>query len=413
MGSRNTGGKRFEAPYTLEVETPHVRWANPLPGGPIHLLAVPTVGEGRTLVELAQHPSLDLTTVSIDPDWDVNKWTMSFGADYGARAEKGDLKLVYSYLEQELTSQKNFDAILLPLNHGWNMLTLASREALARRVNEGCGLILIRPSGQLSPLTPMDLIIPTESEFVEQQQEGQTEASPWRRIGDHYIARAIPVETFPFGDVQNYIYRAMPDATVLIRTESGNPVLAVRQFGQGHVVAFGYRNHGLSWQMPMSARGHFVDTSWEYFYSLLVRAIIHAAGREPKSVPDFNGGSAIWRLRDEYNQVLRSGEGRPPQFMNLASGRYYLEQQLAADWKITPIKTGQPEKIDELKAEPELIAEGASVEVRWKGIHTARIELVDGFGRVIGRAEGSGIVRFTALRPLTHSGFVRAVIGDT
>jgi hypothetical protein len=413
MGSRNGGGKRFEAPYTLEVETPHVRWANPLPGGPIHLLAVPTVGEGRTLVELAQRLSLDLTTVSIDPDWDVNKWTMSFGADYGARAEKGDLKLVYSYLEQELTSQKNFDAILLPVNHGWNMLTLASREALARRVNEGCGLILIRPSGQLSPLTPMDLKLPTESEFVEQQPEGRTEASPWRRIGDHYIARAIPVETFPFGDVQNYVYRAVPDATVLIRTESGNPVLAVRQSGQGRVVAFGYRNHGLSWQMPMSARGHFVDTSWEYFYSLLVRAIIYAAGREPKSVPDFDDGTAIWRLRDEYNQVLRSGEGRPPQFMNLASGRYYLEQQLAADWKITPIETGQPEKIDELKAEPEVIAEGARVEVRWKGVHTARIELVDGLGRVIGSAEGSEMVRFTALRPLTHSGFVRVVIGGT
>jgi len=55
------------------------------------------VGEGRTLVELAQRLSLDLTTVSIDPDWDVNKWTMAFGDDYGARAEKGDLKLVYSY----------------------------------------------------------------------------------------------------------------------------------------------------------------------------------------------------------------------------------------------------------------------------------------------------------------------------
>src|SRR5690348_5663113 len=181
MGSRNGSEKRFEAPYTLEIETPHVKWANALPGGPIHLLAVPTVGEGRTLVELAQRLSLDLTTVSIDPDWDVNKWTMSFGADYGARAEKGDLKLVYSYLEQELTSPKNFDAILLPLNHGWSALTAASRDALARRVNEGCGLILIRPSGQLSPLTPMDLKTRTESEFAEQQQEGQTEASPWRR----------------------------------------------------------------------------------------------------------------------------------------------------------------------------------------------------------------------------------------
>ncbi|HMJ60512.1 MAG TPA: beta-galactosidase, partial [Bryobacteraceae bacterium] len=195
--------------------------------------------------------------------------------------------------------------------------------------------------------------------------------------------------------------------------ESGNPVLAARQSGQGRVVAFGYRNHGLSWQMPMSARGHFVDTSWEYFYSLLVRAIIYAAGREPRSVPDFNDGAAIWRLRHEYNQVLQSGAGRPPRFVNLEPGRYYLEQQLAGDWKITPIETGQPEKIGGLEAEPQVIAEGTQVEVRWRTARPARIELVDGLGRVIGRAEGSEMVRFTALRPLTHSGFVRAVIGAT
>ena len=58
---------------------------------------------------------------------------MAFGDDYGARAEKGDLKLVYSYLERELTSDKQFDAILLPLNHGWEQLSAASREALARQ----------------------------------------------------------------------------------------------------------------------------------------------------------------------------------------------------------------------------------------------------------------------------------------
>src|SRR4051812_32564748 len=153
MGSRQDSGKRFEAPYPLQIETPHVKWAKPLPGGPIRLLAVPTVGEGRTLVELAERLSLDLTTVSIDPDWDVNKWTMSFGEDYGARAEKGNLKLVYSYLEQELTSSKKFHVILLPLNHGWNMLTPASRESLKRRVRDGCGLVLVRPDrDELSPL---------------------------------------------------------------------------------------------------------------------------------------------------------------------------------------------------------------------------------------------------------------------
>jgi hypothetical protein len=158
MGARERSGRRFEAPYTLSIETPHVKWAKPLPGGPIRLLAVPTVGEGRTLVELAERLSLNLTTVSIDPDWDVNKWTMSFGNDYGARAEKGNLSLIYSYLEQELTSPKKFDAILLPLNHGWTALTPKSLDALKRRVREGCGLVLIRPdAGEPSPLSPINL----------------------------------------------------------------------------------------------------------------------------------------------------------------------------------------------------------------------------------------------------------------
>ncbi|HVP46904.1 MAG TPA: beta-galactosidase [Bryobacteraceae bacterium] len=413
MGSRKGSGERFEAPYTLEIETPHVEWAKPLPGGPIHLLAVPTVGEGRTLVELAERLSLDLTTVSIDPDWDVNKWTMAFGKDYGARAEKGDLKLIYSYLEQELTSSKKFDAILLPLNHGWNMLTPASRDALKRRVNEGCGLVLIRPyAGELSPLTPVDLKVP-ETELEEPEQAGSAEPSPWRRTADHYITRAIPVETFPFGDVQNYIYRAEPDAKVLIETESGHPVLALRQSGKGRVVAFGHRNQGLSWQMPMSARGRFVDTAWEYFYALLSRAIIYAAGREPQTVPDFNSGGSVWRLRDPYNHVLESGHGRPRQWTHLEPGRYFLEQQFAGDWKITPIEAGQPERVEHLEAEPGVISEGAAMDVRWKSDKPARIELVDGFERVIARAEGTGHVRLTSGRPLTHSGFVRATIGAT
>ena len=50
MGARSGSAKRFEEPYTLKIETPHVKWAKPLPGGPVHLLAVPTVQEGRTLV---------------------------------------------------------------------------------------------------------------------------------------------------------------------------------------------------------------------------------------------------------------------------------------------------------------------------------------------------------------------------
>ncbi len=405
MGARAGSQKRFEAPYTLEIETPHVRWARPLPGGPIRLLAVPTVIEGRTLVELAQRLSLDLTTVSIDPNWDVNKWTMAFGKDYGARAEKGDLRLIYSYLEQELTSAKKFDAILLPLNHGWERLTPASREALSRRVREGCGLVLIRPyASELSPLTPIDLKSGTP-ELMERQKPGQTEASPWRRTGDDYITRAVPVETFPFGDVRTILYRAEPGAKVLIETEAGHPVLATRDFGKGRVAAFGYYNEGLSWHIPLAAGGH--AASWEYFYSLLCRAIIYAAGREPKQPVAFDK----WRVRGTDGVVTASGRGRPPKFTRLAPGRHFLEQQGAGDWKITVLDSPQPDKVEDLSAAPGVIDEGKTVEVQWRSTRPARVELIDGFGRVIASANGTGAARLTAGHPLTHAGRVRVTCG--
>ena len=411
MGMRAGSGKRFEAPYTFEIETPHVKWAKPLAGGPIRVLAVPTVTEGRTLVELAERLSLDLTTVTIDPAWDLNKWTMAFGDDYGARAEKGDLKLIYSYLEQELTSQKRFDVILLPLNHGWEQLTPASREALTRRVREGCGLVLIRPyAGELSPLVPIDLT-PENSEFDEPQVPGKTESSPWRRTGDNYITRAVPVESFPFHDLENFIYKASPDATVLIRTESGHPVLATKTLGKGRVVAFGYRNQGMSWHMPMSARGHFVDAYFEYFYSLLCRSLIYAAGREPAHTIDWEKVRADWRLKDFQGAIEKSGNGPKPKLTNLTPGRHFLEQQAGSDWNITVLDVAQPDRVENLQTSTKVLGEGQTVEVSFQSSRTARIEVMDGLGRVIARAEGSGRVKLQVGRPLTHSGYVRATCG--
>jgi hypothetical protein len=410
MGTRQGSGKRFEEPYTMQVETQHVKWARPFPGGPIRLLAVPTVSEGRTLVELAERLSLDLTTVSIDPDWDVNKWTMSFGADYGARAEKGDLSLVHSYLEEELTGPKKFDVILLPMYQSWESMKPAAREALARRVREGCGLVLIRPfASELSPVSPIGLNA-QDSELSEPADPGKTEPADWRRTADHYITRAIPIESFPFSDLSNFIYRTEPGAKVLVESKSGHPVVAVKQFGKGRVVSFMYRNEGLSWYMPMAARGHFTGVYWEYFYSMLCRSLIWAVGREPARV-DFNAGDAEWRLRDSFGTVRQSGRGRAPQFAGLAPGRYFLEQQAAGDWQISPVEVQQPDRIEELSASPAVIAEGGTVEVKWRSTRPAKIALLDGFGREIARGEGANSVRLTAGRPLTHSGFVRATCG--
>ncbi|HSB13256.1 MAG TPA: beta-galactosidase [Bryobacteraceae bacterium] len=413
MGARKGSSKRLETPYTLEIETPHVKWAKPLLGGPIRLLAVSSVDEGRTVVELAQRLSLDLTTVSIDPAWDVNKWTMCFGRDYGARAERGDLNLVYSYLEQELTSTKQFDAILLPLSHGWKALTSASREALARRVKEGSGLVLIRPfSSEICPLEPTTAPPESEDELEVPREPGKTESSPWHRKGEHYITRAVPVESFPFQHLDQYICRAAAGAEVLIESETGHAILAAHTYGSGRVAAFGYRNAGVSWYMPQTARNDFVDTYWEYFYSLLCRALIYVAKREPAAIPDWEVPSTEWRVRDLRSRIRDSGQGPTKQSQTLEGGRYFLEQQNGAEWRITVLDVQQSDRVEELKASKEIISEGDAVDVTWKSTRRARIELIDGLGRVIARSSGEDKARLKAGKPLVHSGWVRATAGS-
>lgn len=413
MGARKGSAKRLETPYTLEIETPHVKWAKPLPGGPIRLLAVPSVDEGRTVVELAQRLSLDLTTVSIDPAWDVNKWTMCFGRDYGARAERGDLNLIYSYLEQELTSTKPFDAILLPLNHGWKALTPASREALARRVREGCGLVMIRPfASELCPLEPSAEPPVSEDELEVPREPGKTEKSPWRKKGGHYITRAIPIDSFPFQHLEQYLCKAVAGAETLIESETGNAVLASRMHGNGRVAAFGYRNAGVSWHMPQTARNDFVDAYWEYFYALLCRALIYVAKREPASEPDWDSATTQWRVRDIYSKIRGSGNGPSRSFRFPGPGRYFLEQQNGAEWRVSVVDVPQPDRIENLKASQEIIAEGDAIDVTWTAGRRARIELVDGLGRVIARSSGENRTRLKAGRPLVHSGWVRATAGS-
>ncbi|MBI3279571.1 MAG: beta-galactosidase, partial [Acidobacteria bacterium] len=145
-------------------------------------------------------------------------------------------------------------------------------------------------------------------------------------------------------------------------SDSGVPVIAVRPHGKGRVIAFGYRNAGLSWHMPMSARGYVAREHWEAFYALLCRALIYAAGRE---------------------------------------------EDAAGEWKIPP-PPAPGAKIEALSASRTLIAEGDSVDVTWRAAGPVRVELIDGLDRVIARTTGHNRVTLKAGRPLAHSGFVVA-----
>ena len=144
---RDQAATRHDIPFSTEVVTPHVPWAAKLPGGPIRGFFVPPIGEGRDMVELMQRLSLDATTVTIDRNWDVNCWGIGdyYDGDHVLRGDRDDFRIVYGYVEEELTSAKPFEVLVIPGLNGWSRYTRKTRDAILRRVSEGAGLVLLHP----------------------------------------------------------------------------------------------------------------------------------------------------------------------------------------------------------------------------------------------------------------------------
>lgn len=303
---------RVDAPFTTSVETPYVPWGKPSPGPPIHAFVVPSVNEGRTLVELAERMNLAFDTVTIDDAWDVNTWTAGTDDNYEAR----NYKLLYRYLTEDLSSPKPYDVIVLPSIHGWNRLPAAARDAICRRVRQGAGLVLIHPTtglpapddpkvkgplndfideydvpastpkNDLWTLSPLVGVLSDrlDARGFREVRPDAISAGMWKAIADHFVTRNVLFEEFPTEYVKHYKYRLGAESTPLVTGEGGEPVIAVKNYGRGRVVALGYLNEGLSPQVDWRILGQRDDHWWEYFYSLLCRSIIWAAKRDPQLV---------------------------------------------------------------------------------------------------------------------------------
>jgi hypothetical protein len=298
--------RRLDVPFTLAVPSPHVAWGRPSPGPPVRAFVVPSVSEGRTLVELAQRMSLTFDTVMIDEAWDVNTWTVGTDQDYESR----NYKLAYRYLEEDLAKTTAYDVIVLPSLHGWNRLPASARESIRKRVEQGTGLILIHPTTGIpaaddppteppmndfapdygvSPgeaLWELSPLVGVLSDRLDRRGHREIRpdaitAGPWKRATEHFITANLPLEAFPTDALRHYRYRLGKDSTALVVGAEAEPIIATKIYGKGRVVALGYVNTGLSPWIDWRTYGQRDDHWWEYFYSLFCRSILWAAQREP------------------------------------------------------------------------------------------------------------------------------------
>jgi len=265
---------RMDAPYGMEIQTPHVRWARPLVAGPVRMLIVPDVEHGRAAIEIAQRLECELFPVTLGSDSGKNRW--GFGDFYGERGPSygAPFTLAYTYLLDALLNGPRYDVMVLPGSRPWDEMPERLRRVIVQRVKEGMGLVLIdprlSPGAGLAGLEEVAALVP-----VAAPQAG----GKWRVVKPHPITRNVPLDSFPFDQLS--VAATKPQGEVLVETETGVPVLAVRTLGRGRVVTAAWRQRGL---IPLVSNQWATGVSWrywEYMYSFLARAIVWAAQKEP------------------------------------------------------------------------------------------------------------------------------------
>jgi len=290
--------ERYDIPYSMEVETPHVPWARRLPGGPVRGYFIPSVSRGRDMVELMQRLSLAPTTVTIDRSWDVNCWGIGdfYGHEY--RGDRDDFATVYSYVEEDLTGRAEFEVMLVPGLNGWSRMTRKTRDAIRRRIEEGAGLVLLHPFvGDVkghpfrgderegdTRIWEVSPLVGIPDDFVNERgyavvNEAAIAKARWEKAGRHFITDGVALDLLPEGRVGDRVYTYEPRGEVLIRA-GGHPVLAVKTYGRGRVVAFAYVEDGFLPEAVDTIDSRVYWDYWEYQYALLARSLLWAAKRE-------------------------------------------------------------------------------------------------------------------------------------
>ena len=184
---------QMDAPYGMEIETPHVKWAKPFAKGPLKVLIVPDVAHGRAAIELAQRLECQLYPVSLAADAGRNRW--GFGDFYGERGDSygSQFTLAYTYLADRLLNGPQYDVMVLPGSRPWNEFPEVVRREIRRRVEAGMGLVLVNVNAT-DPTKAADLF---ELSPLRRSESGRR-AERWEAAGGNYITRNVPLNVFPY-----------------------------------------------------------------------------------------------------------------------------------------------------------------------------------------------------------------------
>ena len=402
--------------FRPRITTPHVPWARPFVGGRLKVLVSTSLFNGWEAAELAQRLDMETLWVSGAP----------FGGAGCSFTETGDyVASMQSWLKTKLNS--GCDAVIL----GGLRADLLSEEVIAllrKRVSEGMGLVyvaLTRGPKSLYSWLPV----------TKESRRYLRAVAPWAPGKPHFITTGVPFDLLP--STGHVPYRATGQVLATIRE---NPLIVTQEGpGKGRVVVLTYNT---GWQGPGAYKdgitpwvpaSHTFAKYWEHHFSLLAKALVWAARREPAlrlaslSASAENGapelrvgllnagrgaacraevtvrdryGVAEARLTKEFNAPSGSSSVRVPLGQGLPGGLHGVELILKTDpgkvaaWGAASLRTEGAVALEGLTFGKRAYYPGDTVRATARLVGNAdrrpdvrvRAELRDALGRLVARS---------------------------
>lgn len=222
------------------VVTPHIPWAKPYAGGKIRILVI---GAKRETIELAQRMDLDYTVL-------VTPGTRELGNDrtrfLGALIARG---FTLKEKEEELSRKLDGDYDVILLMNSWKSLSIELQLKLLWKIRKGTGFI-----GASVGLEKCGYL--------------------WEAFKRHPVA-------FPDEIIAGVPSKALPP--LRWNKKMDKSIVKTARLGKGRMLWLGYsvfkdKVHGL---IP-SCNAPETCLQNEYFYSMIIKCLQWAAGKEPK-----------------------------------------------------------------------------------------------------------------------------------
>ena len=287
------------------LQTPHVKWARPLAGGPVKGLFILPYGDSREVVEIAQRLQLDYTVIM---NAGHTAWVNGYGEGENTTPLAGvEARLVLDRIASErLDLDHQYDVIVIG-KVSWAVIPAALRKRILQHVARGSGLVYVTPHRLKEGSNNRTAVTNGRDKVFEQlfkTGDGGSLAG--------WIRHSTPLDTLPIhmlesGDQFTPLAGVAPHD----RAQAAFCVTTSRH-GDGRVVGLDYfdqqmaRRHSNSltpyWNHPL---GDHDSVAYDYSFGILARCMLWSANRQPVTKTRITISSPTTELRAAVDEKTR------------------------------------------------------------------------------------------------------------